>query len=75
MTKNKFHPNNNDHMTYLGEISWKVPVTLQVNTRDTRFILGHFKKIPCFPFHLPLKYMRAGGSLFIIDISTNFRKS
>ena len=26
-------------MAHLGEISWKVPVTSQVNTRDTRFTL------------------------------------
>ena len=29
----------NCHLTYLGEISWKVPVTPQVNTCDMQFIL------------------------------------
>ena len=38
MTKNKYHLTDNDHIIYLGEISWKVPVTPQVNSPDTQFI-------------------------------------
>ena len=39
MTKNKFHLTDNYHVIYLGEISWKVSVTPQVNTHDMQFII------------------------------------
>ena len=37
-------------------------------------LIGHSKKIPCFPFHCPQKYMQVGGSLSIIHhrFSTNY---
>ena len=38
MAKNKYHQTDKYHMIYLGEISWKVHVTPQVDTRAAQVL-------------------------------------
>ena len=78
MTKNKFHPINNDHVIYLGEISWEVPVTPQVNTCDTQIKIDGS---PCLErevqminiCHIVTGFQWSGEAYFINNLKPKIR--
>ena len=80
MAKNKFNLTDNDHVIYLGEISWKVPVTPQVNTCETRFILI-IDGSPCLErevrminiCHIVTGFQWSGEALFINNLKPKIR--